>query len=97
MSGKNIPLIVFLVMCCFVPIPFFMSDKPEVILARAEAQRLKRLQVEATRVVGRIQYIKDGRTGLCFAYYWGGGYNGGPALTTVPCETIPLELLTVAE
>ena len=46
-------------------------------------------------VLHSIDYIKDTRTGFCFAYHWGGSGNGGPALATVPCETIPLELLTI--
>lgn len=44
-------------------------------------------------VVERIQYIRDPRTGLCFAYYWEHrgeiyGGNAGPALATVPCEPV---------
>lgn len=60
-------------------------------------ERKKELQDTANDVVGSIQYIKDPRTGLCFAYFWGGnGLYGGPALATVPCEAIPTQLLTIA-
>ncbi len=50
----------------------------------------------ANRVVTGLQYIKDPRTGVCFAYYWGGAANGVPALATVPCDNIPPGLLNVA-
>ncbi len=34
----------------------------------------------------KIHYVKDSRTGLCFANGWSGGYNGGPFAATVPCS-----------
>jgi hypothetical protein len=46
-------------------------------------------------LIASIRYLKDSRTNACFAYYWGGEANGGPALSEVPCESIPAELLTV--
>ena len=51
----------------------------------------------ATKIVDSIYYIKDPKTGLCFAYLWGGMSNGGPALTLVPEDKIPANLLIVAE
>jgi prepilin-type N-terminal cleavage/methylation domain-containing protein len=39
-------------------------------------------------VIPKIRYIRDDRTGLCFAYIWEGGTHGGPALTEVPCEKV---------
>lgn len=48
-----------------------------------EAERL-----EVNRVKSGLIYFKDDRTGLCFAYYWGGDPNGGPALTVVPEEKV---------
>ncbi len=48
---------------------------------------------ELAWVVQEIRYIKDPRTNLCFAYYWGGAGNGGPALAYAPCEAVPPELL----
>ena len=72
-------------------------EKSEAVRAQEENQRVQRLQAKANEVVDSIQYIKDTRTGLCFAYYWGGAGNGGPALATVPCEAILHELLTVAK
>lgn len=72
-------------------------ERPEEELARKQSERAELQRNSARGVVGGIQYIKDARTGLCFAYYWGGGLNGGPALATVPCEAIPTNILTVVE
>ncbi len=47
-------------------------------------------------IVSGLQYVKDPRTNLCFAYYLG-VVQGGLVLTTVPCDAIPPELLTVAK
>lgn len=38
--------------------------------------------------LSNLVYIRDNRTGLCFAFYWGGGEHGGPGFTTVPCEAV---------
>lgn len=65
--------------------------------AQAKAELALLLQQTASDVASAIVYIKDERTGLCFAYYWGGGVHGGPALATVPCEAIPTNLLTIAK
>lgn len=46
-------------------------------------------------VIWNIRYVKDTRTSLCFAYRWGGINCGGPSLATVPCESIPPQLLTL--
>lgn len=45
-------------------------------------------QKKQDRIIKEIRYIRDDRTGLCFAYYWGGSYHGGPALTEVPCDRV---------
>jgi len=63
--------------------------------------RQKQAQMLATEVIDIITYIKDSRTGICFAYLWktewvGGTYRGGPALACIPCESVPPELLTIA-
>ena len=50
----------------------------------------------ADEVVNKMFYIKDPRTSLCYAYYWGGLANGGPALATVPESSIPTNLLWTA-
>jgi hypothetical protein len=42
----------------------------------------------ALQMVNSLTYVQDPKSGICFAYSWGGMANGGPALTTVPCETV---------
>ena len=54
----------------------------------------ERNQDTADTVVNNSLHIKDPRTGLCYLYYWGGGYNGGPALAgPISCEAVPSTLL----
>lgn len=54
----------------------------------------KSKQERTNEIVSNFQYIKDPRTNLCFIHYWGGSDNqGGPALTLVPHDPIPVELL----
>lgn len=45
-------------------------------------------------IINSIRYVKDPRTNICFACVPAGR---GSSLTTVPCDSIPPELLTVAE
>ena len=40
--------------------------------------------------VSNLEYFKDPRTGICFAYFSGG------SIATVPCENIPPNLLMEA-
>lgn len=95
MSMRSIILVALLgITLAFVA--FGLAEKPEDVRVREETRRVQRLQTNANVVVNDIQYIKDTRTHLCFAYYWGGEANGGPALATVPCEVVPLHLLTAA-
>lgn len=57
----------------------------------AEQEALARQSIERTqeRVVENIQYIRDPRTGLCFAYFERGVHGGlAPALATVPCSAV---------
>ncbi len=57
----------------------------------AEQEALARQSMEQIqkRVAENIQYIRDPRTGLCFAYYWESrGDQGGPALSIVPCNAV---------
>lgn len=53
-------------------------------------------QQTADRFNGEVVYMKDARTNLCFAFYRSGRNFAGPTFVTVPCDAIPLELLTVA-
>ncbi len=47
--------------------------------------------------VNEMIYVKDPRTGICYAYFWGGGGRGGPAIACVPEEKIPPNLLYVGK
>jgi type II secretory pathway pseudopilin PulG len=67
------------------------TDKT-AIQERKDAEKLL-IKSQTDNVVSNIRYIQDPRTNICYAYYWGGGAYGGPALTAVPCEKIPPELL----
>lgn len=46
------------------------------------------LQKMAKGVKRDLVYFEDERTGLCYAYIWGGDSHGGPALTLVPREKV---------
>ena len=46
-----------------------------------------------TALVDEMLYFKDPRTQICYSYLWLGSGHGGPALTAVPCEQVPPELL----
>lgn len=41
-------------------------------------------------LVKSLTYLRDPRTGLCFAYFFEtrGDHQGGPALAHVPCERV---------
>lgn len=51
----------------------------------SSAEELREAQTESYNRATRLSYFKDPRTNLCFAYGWGGSYQGGPILTNVPC------------
>ncbi|MDA2922550.1 hypothetical protein MYX07_04780 [Patescibacteria group bacterium AH-259-L07] len=89
---------VLAVMCVAILVLFTVGcKKSEEIRAPEKNQRLERIQSIANKVIGNIEYIKNPRTGLCFTYHWGGIASGGPALATVPCDSVPPELLTVTK
>jgi hypothetical protein len=60
----------------------------EKVEQEQQAQLLKNEQQECDVISRNIIYFQDKRTGLCFAYYWGGSYQGGPALTLVPRDKV---------
>jgi len=60
------------------------------------ASQIRWRQEQTNSMMRRMWYVKDPRTGICFAYYWGGTANGG-GLATVPESAIPKDLLIVAE
>ncbi len=79
-------------------------DQPsDQVVAAQHAQEAQLVEAsaryEALQATSKIHYVKDQRTNppQCFAYFWGGGMYGGPALATVPCESIPDSLLAVAK
>lgn len=45
-----------------------------------------RYQHPAAYLMAHLEYVKDDRTGLCFAYGLVGEDNGGPVLATVSCD-----------
>ena len=63
---------------------------------RGEAGAAEGRQATEDWVVSKLQYFKDPRTNLCFAYIWEGDYRGGLGLATVSCDRIPLNLLNTA-
>ena len=67
---------------------------PEQVRVRKENAQVEKNQATANEVVSKIIYIKDCRTGRCFAYFQGSVGYGGPSFTCVPCEGIPRDLLT---
>jgi hypothetical protein len=70
----------------------------ETIKRNKEKSEKEWNQKYANDAVSRFVYIKDPRTNLCFVYFFQGGNSyGGPALATVPEESIPKEMLFIAE
>ena len=75
-----------------------LTTTPEDVRTQEEKNHVIKLQDTANSVVRHIQYIKDPRTDICFAYhFWPGGLDGIPSIATVPCEAIPPDLLTTAK
>ena len=54
----------------------------------SEGNNLITYESLSNRHVAQIVFAKEPKTGLCFAYMWGGGWRGGPALANVPCESL---------
>jgi len=51
------------------------------------ATREGRRDYMADNVLNEMRFIRHEPSGLCFAIWWGGDSRGGPAMTTVPCES----------
>ena len=74
------------------------------ISSSQEERRLQYLLIEESdieireeyyrAVLDTLAYLKDDRTGLCFSYHWGGGTDGGPALSRIACD-LELEYFVV--
>jgi hypothetical protein len=43
------------------------------------------------RMITRIEYVRDGAKGPCFATGWNGASSGGLVFTYVPCEIVPTD------
>lgn len=80
-------------------LPFFLCLAVAIAIigcgeksSSAEREALARRSMEQIqeRVAKNIQYIRDPRTGLCFAYFEKAIIDGGraPALATVPCNAV---------
>lgn len=74
-----------------------LTTNSEEVNAWEKERQAKSKQNDVNEVMEHLQYMKDTRTGICFAYYWGGAGNGGPALATVPCEAVPSGMLWTAK
>ena len=108
---ENFRRVVALVVLPMLVVLSFIYDKPFNVEERLEAARVEEktlrekaalfvAQVKAARAfaaVDDIQYVKDLRTGLCFAHYDSIGVVNGPVLATVACENIPPHLLAVTK
>lgn len=45
-------------------------------------------RVDPSNIEKKLRYMKDSRTGLCFAFLNGGGIDS-QTMTCVPCDSIP--------
>ena len=87
-------LILSLLMLSCIPDP----RQPTMEEKQASEERKERdNQWVADEVISNMLFIKDPRTNSCHTYVSMGGFHGGPAMTTIPCETIPADLLITAK
>lgn len=83
----TILMMVFVVGCALSAEEISQREKTlEIRLAKSN-------QKIADAIVNDSLHVKDPVTGLCYKYYWGGSYHGGPALATIPCEVVPADKL----
>jgi hypothetical protein len=83
---------------------FSCADEPTLSpqddLKERQKAWTEHVKEKAASVYPKIMYMKDPRTGLCFAYLWEekgrmNGIYGGPGFTWVPCDSVPRRLLVV--
>ena len=84
---KSVALACFLIA---VPLAWF----PPRSQTSKEMEKNRERQNVADWVVNHIQYIKDPRTGFCYAFYESGS---GRSMTLVPEKDIPTDLITTAK
>lgn len=89
-------LFVATVACMYILIGFDWKDVWEARNIRVKNVEMKQRQDDAELVVRGIKYLKDSRTGLCFAHNYADVLRDH-SFATVPCENIPSELLNVVE
>lgn len=56
-----------------------------IIKSSAQAQPNDIMRIDAKKMIKNLTYIKDSRTGLCFAAY---NVLRNSALTTIPCNVL---------
>lgn len=93
---RNIARLILMVIITFVSGCTYSPEEQ----ARYREQQERELSQRAISNIQSITYLKDSRTGLCYAYLWerlgrGDHSTGGPALTWVPCDSIPVDMLLV--
>ena len=86
-------LLVTLIVSSYFFLPRYGEEERRAVREGAEVSRKQEI---ANATVRGIVYVKDPRTGICFACIRQSDY-GGPVLATVPEEKIPPELLIIAE
>jgi hypothetical protein len=74
----------------FIPTMTWLGGQSPAEESRIQAQQNV---AGAVKMVSEVQYVYDERTGLCFAYAWGGMANGGPVLTVVPYDAVKDHLI----
>lgn len=89
-AGKVVAIIGFLVFVC-VMICFCGCESREEARMRVDQEN----QNETLFFVKHLKYVKDTRTGICYAYEWNFRYT--PVFATVSCEKIPPELLIIVD
>lgn len=85
-----VALLALMVGCVLLLANTIVEDTPRQTWKEREADR--RAQ-EFENIGAGLTYFQDKRTGLCFAYHWGGAGNGGPAMTLVPREKVEKYLI----
>ncbi len=99
-SMLEVMIVVMIIVMTVIPAVQFYSSIKE----QTERQATKKVQTETPRsetdqLVDDIQYVKDPRTGLCYAYRWNKedshhSYESETfSMTLVPCDKVPKELL----
>jgi len=88
---KDATLVVIVLMLVMVMVFYWSMSAPR----RAAQNRNSWEDGQARAMIEKIRYLKDTRTGLCFAWAIDRG-GREQVLTAVPCDAIPDELLTNA-